>query len=89
MILLMRTWISRVSILYLTCIISFSLHAQQETPYMRNGTAIAESCNCYRLTVDQNWMAGSVWNKNKISLTQSFNYIFNVFLGCKDGDGAD
>jgi gliding motility-associated-like protein len=34
-------------------------------------------------------MDGSVWNKNKIDLNQSFNYIFNIFLGCKDSDGAD
>jgi gliding motility-associated-like protein len=75
--------------LVLTCPRPFSLFAQQETPYILNGTAIAESCNCYRLTVDQNWMAGSVWNKNKINLTGSFNYIFNVYLGCKDLNGAD
>ena len=66
-----------------------SLYAQEETPYILNGSTIQESCNCYQLTYDQMFLAGSVWNKNQIDLTQSFNYIFSVYLGCKDLDGAD
>jgi gliding motility-associated-like protein len=55
-----------------------------------NGTAVQNSCNCYSLTPAQNFQAGSVWNKNKIDLTQSFDYHFNVFLGCITGTaGAD
>lgn len=63
--------------------------AQEQTPYIINGNAVQNNCNCYTLTPDMLTQAGSVWNKNKIDLTQSFDYIFNVFLGCKDADGAD
>jgi gliding motility-associated-like protein len=85
----MRIGIRQIFMLVFACTIQFSLHAQQNNPYIVNGNAVPESCHCYLLTPDAPWMAGSVWNKNKISLTQSFNYVFNVFLGCKDGEGAD
>src|SRR5450432_111475 len=63
--------------------------AQQQTPYILNGSAVQNSCNCYTLTPDDTFRVGSIWNKNKINLNASFNYIFSVFLGCKDGNGAD
>lgn len=47
------------------------------------------SCNCYTLTQPQLNQSGSVWNANKISLQQSFNFWFNVYLGCNDSPGAD
>ena len=43
-------------------------YAQEETPYILNGSTIQESCNCYQLTYDQMFLAGSVWNKNLIDL---------------------
>lgn len=54
-----------------------------------NGSAVSQSCNCYTLTTSQNNQSGSVWNINKINLTESFSYTFDVFLGCTDVDGAD
>ena len=77
------------SMLAFSGIIPMSLCAQEESPYILNGSTIQESCNCYQLTYDQLWLSGSVWNKNLIDLNQSFNYVFSVFLGCKDRDGAD
>jgi len=65
-----------------------SIYAQV-TPYHLNGNAYKEDCNCYTLTTEQNFQSGSVWNINKIDLNQSFDFKFNVFLGCKDADGAD
>jgi gliding motility-associated-like protein len=58
--------------------------------YTLNGSATQDNCNCYTLTssATQN-QSGSVWNKSKINLSQPFDFWFNVFLGCKDGDGAD
>jgi gliding motility-associated-like protein len=85
----MRKRITLLLLLALPGMLPFTLYAQQETPYILNGTAVPETCNCYGLTGDQKWQAGSVWNKNKISLNQSFNYIFNVYLGCKNEMGAD
>lgn len=61
---------------------------QLKAQYVLNGTAQKNSCNCYTLTADQLWQSGSVWNSNKINLTQSFDFSFNVFLGCR-GTGAD
>lgn len=56
---------------------------------MLNGSAQKVSCNCYTLTSETGNQSGSVWNSNKINLQQSFDYWFTVFLGCKDGNGAD
>lgn len=57
--------------------------------YILNGNAIKNSCNCYTLTNAANTQSGSVWNANKIDLRQPFDFWFNVYLGCKDADGAD
>ena len=65
------------------------LYAQTDKPYHLNGNATQEDCNCYTITNDKNDQSGSVWNINKIDLTLPFDYHFNVFLGCRDADGAD
>ncbi len=57
--------------------------------YILNGSATKESCNCYVLTTEKESLIGSVWQATKIDLTKPFDYFFDVFLGCKDGDGAD
>ncbi|UPK70086.1 lectin-like domain-containing protein [Chitinophaga filiformis] len=65
------------------------LFAQLQTPYILNGAATQRTCNCYVLTEDVMNTSGTVWNKNKISLNNSFDYYFDVNLGCKDDNGAD
>ena len=67
---------------------SISVFGQTNT-YIINGSARQINCNCYMLTLDANGQSGSVWNAEKIDLTQSFDFVFNVYLGCKDSDGAD
>lgn len=57
--------------------------------YILNGSAKKNSCNCYTLTEPQLTQIGSVWNSNKISLSNSFDFWFNVYLGCLDANGAD
>lgn len=64
---------------------SNSLFAQ----YFVNGDAEQLSCNCYRLTDDNQDDAGSVWNTNKINLTNPFDFTFQVYLGDDIGEGAD
>jgi gliding motility-associated-like protein len=64
---------------------SFSAGAQ----YILNGNATQNSCNCYTLTQPLNNLYGSVWNANKINLNSSFDFVFNVYLGCLDANGAD
>ncbi|SHM59775.1 PKD domain-containing protein [Chitinophaga sp. CF418] len=68
---------------------NLSLFAQLQTPYILNGAATQRTCNCYVLTEDVTNTSGTVWNKNKISLNNSFDYYFDVNLGCKDDAGAD
>ena len=69
-------------------IIFFILQSPVIAQYTVNGNAIKENCNCYRLTENENGRSGSVWNNNMINLSQSFDFTFDVFLGCNDG-GAD
>ena len=57
--------------------------------YTLNGNASQNNCNCYTLTNDAFQQSGSVWNNNKINLTRSFDFKFDVFLGCSDNPGAD
>lgn len=57
--------------------------------YTLNGSASQNDCHCYTLTNDAFSQSGSVWNNNKINLAQSFDFKFDVFLGCADGSGAD
>jgi gliding motility-associated-like protein len=57
--------------------------------YILNGSATQNRCNCYTLTTETRNESGSVWNSNKIDLTHSFDFYFNVYLGCIDSTGAD
>jgi len=57
--------------------------------YILNGSATQNNCNCYTLTQAINTQSGSVWNSNKINLNNSFDFNFNVYLGCQDANGAD
>ena len=56
--------------------------------YTLNGNATQDACNAYTLTQAIGNQSGSVWNNNKISLTQSFDFNFDVNLGNNDA-GAD
>ncbi|MBS0030896.1 lectin-like domain-containing protein [Chitinophaga sp. 22321] len=73
----------------LLLLLNSRLPGQTQLPYILNGAATQRTCNCYVLTPDAFHTSGTVWNKNKINLLQSFNYIFDVNLGCKDATGAD
>ncbi len=63
-----------------------SATAQQ---YTVNGNATKDNCRCYTLTPALNFQSGSVWNNNRINLSQSFDFSFDVKLGCQDANGAD
>ncbi len=47
------------------------------------------SDNCFQLTEDRPWAGGSIYYPNKIDLNKNFKVEMDVFLGCKDGEGAD
>ncbi|MDB5201629.1 MAG: hypothetical protein JWQ27_1038 [Ferruginibacter sp.] len=57
--------------------------------YTTNGSATRDNCHCYTLTPNSGTNSGSVWNNNKIDLSQSFHFTFDVFFGCTDANGAD
>ncbi len=54
-----------------------------------NGNATQDNCNCYTLTQNINAQYGSVWRNERIDLRLSFDFTFQVFLGCSDVNGAD
>ncbi len=54
------------------------------------GSASAYSgCNCYQLTPDAGNQAGAIFQNQTINLNNSFDFTFNVFLGCNGANGAD
>ncbi len=57
--------------------------------FFLNGQATILNDTCYQLTPAVNNVAGSIWNPDKINLNQSFEVVVQLFLGCKDSDGAD
>ncbi|MFN8321778.1 MAG: L-type lectin-domain containing protein, partial [Chitinophagales bacterium] len=65
---------------------SFSAIAQNYT-ILGNASSIT-GCNCYRLTPDANDQAGAIFQNQTLDLTNSFDFTFNVFLGCNNGNDA-
>jgi gliding motility-associated-like protein len=57
--------------------------------YTLNGNAQQVSCNCYNITSETTNQSGSIWNNNRIDLTQSFDFKFDINLGRLDANGAD
>ncbi|MEM8901150.1 MAG: gliding motility-associated C-terminal domain-containing protein [Bacteroidota bacterium] len=54
-----------------------------------NGTATQLSADCYRLTEAVNSSSGSVWSEEKVDITRAFDLRAEIYLGTKDGNGAD
>lgn len=71
------------------CLLMMAAAGFAQNPYVLNGSARQDNCNCYTLTTETTSQSGSIWNKNKIDISQPFDFFFNVYLGCKDADGAD
>jgi len=85
-ILKINIFIKVLTLISLLFVATQSLYAQ--TQYVTNGNAFSTSCDCYTLTNAQNVQSGSVWNNNLIDLSTSFNFEFDIFLGCSN-PGAD
>ena len=64
---------------------AFNLTAQ----YTVNGNAQQVNCRCYTLTSAAATQSGSVWNNNRIDLSNSFDFVFDVYLGNMNSPGAD
>lgn len=54
-----------------------------------SGSTVQLGDNCFRLTPNQDWTTGSLWNRTPIDLKHSFDMEIDVRLGCVDHDGAD
>src|ERR1700744_4991826 len=71
------------------CLLSgYSSFAQSNYTLINDATAIT-GCHCYQLTPDVGNKGGGVYQNNTINLNNSFDYKFNVFLGCNGSSGAD
>lgn len=57
--------------------------------FQLNGNAVQLNDSCYQLTQTTNFIAGSIWNLDQISLNNSFEVVMDIFLGCQDAGGAD
>ncbi len=57
--------------------------------YSVNGDASQDDCHTYTLTNPLSGQSGSVWNNNQINLNNSFTFLFDVYLGSIDANGAD
>lgn len=71
------------------CLCSLIIGNNLLAQYTQNGSAASTNCHCYVLTTNTLNTSGSVWNNNKIDLRKSFDFQFNVSLGCNDANGAD
>ena len=74
---------------FLLLFITVLTHYSSFSQYTWNGSASQVNCHCSILTQAQPTLNGSVWNNNRIDLNQSFDFKFNVNLGCNDVNGAD
>jgi gliding motility-associated-like protein len=68
--------------------VPFSVLQSQEAFFL-NGSATTTNDSCFQLTPAVNWQAGSIWNEKMIDLSESFEVVTEVFLGCTDLEGAD
>ncbi|MFN8285774.1 MAG: gliding motility-associated C-terminal domain-containing protein [Chitinophagales bacterium] len=66
---------------------TFGSYAQNYT-VLGNASSLS-GCNCFQLTPDADDQAGAIFQNTPINLNNSFDYTFNVFLGCNGSNGAD
>jgi hypothetical protein len=67
----------------------FNLSAQAQNYTVLGSSAPFSGCNCFTVTPDAGNQAGAFFQNNSINLNNSFDFTFNVFLGCNGSGGAD
>lgn len=65
------------------------LNIQAQSNFQLNGDAIQTGPSCYRLTSETKFIYGSIWNKQKIDLTEDFIINTRMNFGTINADGAD
>ncbi len=83
----MKTTLRPARIFLPVCLLFFIQNAQAQ--FHLNGSAVVLNDTCWTLTTANNFIAGSIWNVDKINLNNSFQVIMDLKFGCKDADGAD
>lgn len=66
-----------------------ALYASAQNYTVLGNASALSGCNCFQVTPDANNQAGAIFQNNTINLNNSFDYTFNVFLGCNGSGGAD
>ena len=73
---------------YLLLVFLSSYAFSQNYTILGNSSSMG-GCNCFRLTPDAGNQAGAIFQNQTINLNNSFDFTFNVFLGCGGANGAD
>lgn len=60
-----------------------------KSQFVLNGDAVSLGGNCYQLTEETTYSAGSIWYETLINLTADFEINFSLNLGDLDASGAD
>jgi len=77
----------KISFTLLSFLFSVSVTFAQNYTVLGNASNLG-GCNCYRLTPDANNQAGAIFQNQTLNLNNSFDFSFNVFLGCNNGNKA-
>ncbi len=80
------TFLFFFSFLHLT---GFSQNTARLSDFYAAGDAVIRGSECFQLTYDREWSAGSIWYKEAIDLSRSFEMELELMLGRKDRTGAD
>jgi gliding motility-associated-like protein len=76
--------------IYLSFLFSLAFISTFSQNYTILGNASSQGgCNCYQLTPDAGNQGGAIFQNQTINLNNSFDFTFNVFLGCNGANGAD
>jgi hypothetical protein len=79
-------------LLWIFCTLFWALrynNASAQAQFNAFGSATNMGNNCFQLTPDAQWQAGTIWNTTQLNLNCPFDYTYNVYLGNKDANGAD
>jgi len=79
------------SILFALFLFPFFSGAQKVklSDFYAAGDAVVRGAECFQLTFDRQWSSGSIWYKEAIDLSRSFEMELELMLGRKDRTGAD
>lgn len=83
---IITAFMKKFSLYLFLVFMSFSAYSQNYT-ILGNASSVT-GCNCYRLTPDANDQAGAIFQNQTLDLNNSFDFTFNVFLGCNNGNDA-